>query len=147
MLSDLRKKVEGIAEGYAEFIDERLQTMKNAKRVSTFEVNELSEGVRILNYVLAILERINCLQRGDPSPVTGLERKNVSSEKEVKETMEHFGIAPDEDIYLAKNNDFMKKVINLETIITAHEKQIKKARIIIDYDKDFPYFTTRIISQ
>ena len=69
----------------------------------------------------------------------------------IDEIMKHFGVSSEEadraEVFICKNDDFFREktgiALNLKSCKAAREK--KKARIIVDYDADFPSILTRVI--
>lgn len=69
----------------------------------------------------------------------------------IEEILKHFGVSSEEadgaEVFICKNDDFFREktgiAMNLRCCKAAKEK--KKARIIVDYDADFPRILTRII--
>ena len=69
----------------------------------------------------------------------------------IDEIMKHFGVSSEEadraEAFICKNDDFFREktgvVLNLRCCEAAKGK--KKARIIVDYDADFPKILTRVI--
>lgn len=62
MLNDLQSKIEGIASNYVDLVEQHLQTAAAKEKVDGVAMNEINEGIHILNHIIASLERINCLQ-------------------------------------------------------------------------------------
>jgi hypothetical protein len=75
----------------------------------------------------------------------------VSKEsKEVQDVLEHFGISNREvpkGFWTTKNTGNMRKILGIETVLKSEPKEIRKARIIIDYEADFPHIVTRVIKR
>lgn len=71
-------------------------------------------------------------------------------EEEVQKALEHFGITDDEikenGFWILKNTETGRKNLGIGNIFDIKGKEIKKARIIIDYDSDLPLIVKRIIS-
>ena len=74
-----------------------------------------------------------------------------SVEEMMEEILKHFGVSSKEadeaELFICKNDDFFREktgiALNLKSCKAAREK--KKARIIVDYDADFPSILTRVI--
>lgn len=63
-IKNLRKKIENIADGYADLIDMRITTAKTTELCDATVMTEINEGIRMLNHVTVILERMNRLNSG-----------------------------------------------------------------------------------
>lgn len=69
----------------------------------------------------------------------------------IEEILKHFGVSREEvdgaEVFICKNDDFFREktgiAMNFRCCKAAKGK--KKARIIVDYDADFPRILTRII--
>ncbi len=74
---------------------------------------------------------------------------------EIDEALEHFRISNDDlksaELFRCNNSVFFREKTGVDQALGAAErlagKKIKKARIIIDYDANFPSILTRVISQ
>lgn len=72
----------------------------------------------------------------------------------IEDDLKHFGIEKDEldsaQLFRCKNSDFFREKAGINLAIGECErlngKAPRKARIIIDYDADFPNIITRVIS-
>ncbi len=76
--------------------------------------------------------------------------KASKASKEVQDVLEHFGISNREvqkGFWMAKNTGNMRKILGIETILKGELKEIRKARIIIDYEAGFPHIVTRVIKR
>lgn len=68
--------------------------------------------------------------------------------------LKHFGISQKDfqsaKVFRCKNNKFFREKTGVDQAIGACERmdgeRVRKARIIIDYDADFPRIVTRVIS-
>lgn len=72
----------------------------------------------------------------------------LMASKEVKDVLEHFGISNREVLkgfWITKNTGNMRKILGIETVLKSEPKEIRKARIIIDYEAGFPHIVTRVI--
>lgn len=66
----------------------------------------------------------------------------MNIQKMAEMTLKHFGIKePQETITITKNTD---RIAQDRFLMLARGRGIKKARIIIDYDTDFPYILVTI---
>lgn len=61
-IENLERKVEGIAEKYADLIEKRLTAALNENEVESSAMVEINDGIRMLNHVVATLERISKLR-------------------------------------------------------------------------------------
>lgn len=68
MLEAFQKKVENIAEDYADLVSRNIQNAQATEILTAETLNEVNEGIRMLNHVAATLERINRIQRGTVEP-------------------------------------------------------------------------------
>ena len=75
----------------------------------------------------------------------------VSKEsKEAQNVLKHFGISNREarkGFWMTKNTGNMRKILGIETVLKSEPKEIRKARIIIDYEAGFPHIVTRVIKR
>jgi hypothetical protein len=65
MLEVFREKVETIAEEYADLVEKTITEAKEAEVLEREKLNEINEGIRLLNYVANTIERIDRLNRWD----------------------------------------------------------------------------------
>lgn len=70
MLENLQKKVEQVAESYADLILLNINeagTVKEGQKelLSSEKLNDINEGIRMLNHVANTLERIDRIQHGN----------------------------------------------------------------------------------
>ena len=86
----------------------------------------------------------------------GGDEERMGHMKYIEDALKHFGINDQEAnncTYLTSctNSAFLKKEsgidFHLKSIERNDGKEIRKARIIIDYDADFPVIVNRIIAQ
>lgn len=83
-------------------------------------------------------------------------RRKVRKSVHIDETLKHFGIS-DEEAFLKthlmtpNNSAFFRKELGVDMSIRLMDrpctKDVRKVRIIIDYDADFPVMVHRIIVQ
>ena len=94
------------------------------------------------------LDRLTEVIQEEPSSADITE---YSIEKLLEESLKHFGVSSEEtdgeETFICKNDDFFREktgvAMNLRCCKAAKGK--KKARIIVDYDADFPRILTRVI--
>lgn len=83
-----------------------------------------------------------------------LEADHVGEDMSIYEDLKHFGISQKDfqsaNVFRCKNNEFFREKTGVDQAIGACERmageRVRKARIIIDYDADFPRIVTRVIS-
>lgn len=66
MLEQLQKKVEGLAEDYVDLLKVQITQAKNSDVNDSDTVTpvcEIHEGIRVLNHISSVLERIDRIQR------------------------------------------------------------------------------------
>lgn len=66
MLENLQNKVEKVAEAYADLILLKINEAGTIKEeiITTEKLNDINEGIRMLNHVANTLERIDRIQHG-----------------------------------------------------------------------------------
>lgn len=64
-MDKMRLRIEEIAIKYADLVEKRIQEALDAKMVGSAAMNEVNDGIRMLNHVAATLERIVRLQCAD----------------------------------------------------------------------------------
>ena len=73
------------------------------------------------------------------------------SPNNIDEILKHFGVSSEEtdgaETFICKNDDFFREKTGISLNLRSCEavKEKKKARIIVDYDADFPRILTRVI--
>lgn len=80
-----------------------------------------------------------------------MERKT----SEIEDDLKHFGIGKDEldftQLFRCQNSDFFREKTGINFVIgecgRLNGKAPRKARIILDYDADYPSIVTRVISR
>ncbi len=80
---------------------------------------------------------------------------NETREMHIEDDLKHFGIEKDEldsvQLFRCQNSEFFRGETGINLVIRECErlngKAPRKARIIIDYDADFPNIITRVISR
>lgn len=95
------------------------------------------------------LDRLTAVIQEEPNSEDVTEYSSV--EEMMEEILKHFGVSSKEadeaELFICKNDDFFREktgiALNLKSCKAAREK--KKARIIVDYDADFPSILTRVI--
>lgn len=70
MLDNLQRKVEQVAEAYADLILLNINEVGSVKEeqknlISSEKLNDINEGIRMLNHVANTLERIDRIQHGN----------------------------------------------------------------------------------
>lgn len=70
MLENLQEKVEKVAEAYADLILLNINEVGTVKerqkeQMNSEKLNDINEGIRMLNYVANTLERIDRIQHGN----------------------------------------------------------------------------------
>ncbi len=75
--------------------------------------------------------------------------ENYQEKKQkVKDALEHFDISNEETrngIWIANNTEKMRKNWGIEGDLKVGDKEIKRARIIIDYEAGYPLIVKRTI--
>lgn len=64
MLEAFQKKVETIAEEYADLVSKNIQTVQGEETFTNEKLSDINEGIRMLNHVACTLERIDRIQHG-----------------------------------------------------------------------------------
>lgn len=65
MLESFQKKVEKIADEYADLLSKNINDALNEKILTNERMNDIYEGIRMLNHVSCTLERIARIQHGN----------------------------------------------------------------------------------
>lgn len=85
-----------------------------------------------------------------------MDKKTLKTEKlDIEDDLKHFGIEKSElesiQLFRCQNSDFFREKTGINLAIGECErlngKVPRKARIILDYDADFPSIITRVISR
>lgn len=61
----LETKVKAIAEKYADLVEQRLLSALRDQEVNSEAICEINDGIRMLNYVAATMERLDRLNRSN----------------------------------------------------------------------------------
>lgn len=64
VLEAFQKKVENIAEEYADLVSKKIKGAQTAEILMAETLNEINEGIRMLNHIACTLERIDRIQHG-----------------------------------------------------------------------------------
>lgn len=64
-MKELKNKIQNIAQKYAEMTEKRLTVLLQGNEMESAEINEINEGIRMLNHIASTLERIDRLNRSD----------------------------------------------------------------------------------
>lgn len=65
MLEGFQKKVETIAENYADLVEKVIKEAAAAEVLDSEKMNEINEGIRLLNHIANTLERIDRVQENN----------------------------------------------------------------------------------
>ena len=66
MLETFQKKVEQVAESYADLVLSKIKDTQTAQKMTPEIMGQVNEGIRMLNQVANTLERINHIQAEPP---------------------------------------------------------------------------------
>ena len=64
-MKELKNKIQNIAQKYAEMTEKRMTVLLQGNEMESAEINEINEGIRMLNHIASTLERIDRLNRSD----------------------------------------------------------------------------------
>ena len=144
MLETLKKKVENIAEKYADLVEKNIEETIKKGNIDGCKMNEINDGIRMLNHVAGTLQKLSAC---DGETEGGVNNVKWTDLKNAEEVFEHFGITesePESIYHIVKNKESILENVIMQA--ATEGGKVKKAHIKVEYDAGFPWMLLQVIT-